>query len=82
MSDNGRTLYFAYGSNLSKERLSVSCPSAKLSNVARLENYKLSFFGHSSVWGGAGASIELSVGAYCWGAVWSVSNDELVMLDK
>ena len=78
----GRRLYFAFGSNLYKERLSYSCPSAELKNVAKLENYKLSFYGYSTRWHGAGASIELSAGAYCWGAIWSISDDELVALDK
>lgn len=78
----GRKLYFAFGSNLYKQRLSFSCPSAELKSVAKLENYKVSFFGYSTRWHGAGASIELSAGAYCWGAVWSVSDDELVALDK
>ena len=78
----GRKLYFAFGSNLSKERLSFSCPSAELNTVARLDNYKLSFFGYSTRWHGAGASIELSAGDHCWGTVWSISEEELVALDK
>ena len=78
----GRVLYFAFGSNLCRERLSFSCSSAELKHVAKLENYKLSFFGNSVRWHGAAASIESSAGAYCWGAVWSISNKELVALDK
>ena len=78
----GCTSYFAFGSNLSKERLSFSCPSAELKNVAKLDNYKLSFFGYSKRWHGAGASIELSAGDHCWGAIWSISDEELVALDK
>jgi len=78
----GRVLYFAFGSNLYKERLNFSCPSAELKHVAKLENYKLSFFGNSVRWHGAGASIEPSAGAYCWGVVWSITNNELLALDK
>ena len=77
-----RRLYFAFGSNLNKERLRFSCPSAELKNVAKLENYKLSFYGYSKRWHGAGASIELSAGAYCWGAVWSIADGEIEALDK
>ena len=77
-----RILYFAFGSNLLKERLSFSCPSAALNDVARLDDYKLSFFGYSKRWHGAGASIESSAGDHCWGAVWSISDEELVALDK
>lgn len=77
-----RNLYFAFGSNLCKERLSFSCPTAELKHVAKLEDYKLVFYGYSKRWHGAAASIESSVGAYCWGAVWSVSDDDLVALDK
>lgn len=77
-----RRLYFAFGSNLYKERLSVNCPSAVLKNVAKLENYKLSFYGYTDRWHGAVASIEQSDGDHCWGAVWSISEEEVTALDK
>ena len=77
-----RRLYFAFGSNLNKERLSVNCPSAQLKNVAKLENHKLLFCGYSERWHGAVASIELSAGDHCWGAVWSISEEEAMALDK
>lgn len=78
----GRVLYFAFGSNLCKERININCPSAEFQCVAKLEDYKLSFFGQSTMWHGAGASIVPSAGACCWGAVWTISTDELAALDR
>jgi len=78
----GRILYFAFGSNLCKERININCPSAEFQCVAKLEDYELSFFGHSNMWHGAAASIVTSAGACCWGVVWSISTDELTALDR
>ncbi len=41
--------YFAYGSNLSSERIRVSNPSAEAVGAALLENYALDFNYHSRV---------------------------------
>ena len=41
--------YFAYGSNLSSERIRVSNPSAQAIGPALLENYALDFNYHSKV---------------------------------
>ena len=42
-------LYFAYGSNLSSERIKISNPSAKAVGPALLEHYALDFNYHSKV---------------------------------
>ena len=81
-TNKGRVLYFAFGSNLCKERININCPSAEFQCAAKLEDYQLNFFGHSKMWCGAVASIVSSAGAYCWGAVWSISTDELAALDR
>jgi hypothetical protein len=49
MTHNGTFLYFAYGSNLSSERIRVSNPSAVAVGAAVLENYDLDFDYHSKV---------------------------------
>ena len=42
-------LYFAFGSNLSSERIRIQNPSAKFVSVALLNDYRLHFNGYSTV---------------------------------
>ncbi len=48
-SDKETFYYFAYGSNLSSERIRVSNPSAEAVGAALLDNYALDFNYHSKV---------------------------------
>ena len=78
-------LYFAYASNLSKERLNVSCPSAQLVCVARLDDYSIKFVTFRDVkprWCGAVACAYEKPGGVVWGAVWKISNKDGILLDK
>ena len=43
MADSSKFLYFAYGSNLSTERIHLNNPSAVAKGPALLEGYKLNF---------------------------------------
>uniref|UniRef100_W5M1J7 Gamma-glutamylcyclotransferase b n=1 Tax=Lepisosteus oculatus TaxID=7918 RepID=W5M1J7_LEPOC len=78
-------LYFAYGSNLLKERLQLKNPSATIHCVARLKDYKLAFgnFGGrtSDRWHGGVATIVQSPGDEVWG-VWKMSVEDLQSLDR
>lgn len=79
-------LYFAYGSNLLRERLQLSNPSASYLQVAKLENYKLIFDSQTdlelSTWHGAPASIVAEEGACVWGTVWLMDRKDISSLDK
>ncbi|XP_018610183.1 gamma-glutamylcyclotransferase isoform X3 [Scleropages formosus] len=79
-------LYFAYGSNLLKERLQLENPSARVHCVARLQDYKLVFGNHqghpSDRWHGGVATIEHSPGDEVWGVVWEMNLDDLESLDR
>ncbi|XP_054017040.1 gamma-glutamylcyclotransferase [Dryobates pubescens] len=79
-------LYYAYGSNLLRERLLLKNPSAVLGAVARLQDYKLEFGHHqgrtSSVWHGGTATIVQSPGDEVWGIVWKMNTSNLSSLDK
>ena len=69
-------LYFGYGSNLCKQRLGESCPSAELVCVGKARDYQLRFFNLRDVqsrWHGATATIRRERGAVTWGAVWRIS---------
>ncbi|XP_066500162.1 gamma-glutamylcyclotransferase isoform X2 [Hoplias malabaricus] len=79
-------LYFAYGSNLLKERLQLKNPSARVHCVARLQDYKLVFGNHKGLasdrWHGGVATIEHSPGDEVWGVVWKMNVDDLESLDR
>ncbi|XP_076868249.1 gamma-glutamylcyclotransferase [Brachyhypopomus gauderio] len=78
--------YFAYGSNLLKERLQLENPSARIHCVAKLQDYKLAFGNHkgqvSRRWHGGVATIEPRPGAEVWGLVWRMNTPDLENLDR
>nr|XP_025954579.1 gamma-glutamylcyclotransferase [Dromaius novaehollandiae] len=82
----GSLLYFAYGSNLLRERLLLSSPSAALWAVARLQDFKLAFGHHqgriSPLWHGGTATIVQSPGDEVWGIIWKMNASNLSSLDK
>uniref|UniRef100_A0A8C7TH77 Gamma-glutamylcyclotransferase b n=1 Tax=Oncorhynchus mykiss TaxID=8022 RepID=A0A8C7TH77_ONCMY len=79
-------LYFAYGSNLLKERLHLKNPSASIHCVARLKDYKLIFGNYKGLasdrWHGGVATIENSPGDEMWGVVWRMNVADLESLDS
>uniref|UniRef100_A0A673IPJ6 Gamma-glutamylcyclotransferase b n=1 Tax=Sinocyclocheilus rhinocerous TaxID=307959 RepID=A0A673IPJ6_9TELE len=84
---NGSTfLYFAYGSNLLKERLQLKNPSATVYCVAKLKDYKLVFGNHKGLasqrWRGGVTTIEHSPGDEVWGVVWRMNMSDLESLDR
>eukprot|EP00188_Purpureofilum_apyrenoidigerum_P002569 Plantae.Rhodophyta-Purpureofilum_apyrenoidigerum.ctg26347.p1 GENE.Plantae.Rhodophyta-Purpureofilum_apyrenoidigerum.ctg26347~~Plantae.Rhodophyta-Purpureofilum_apyrenoidigerum.ctg26347.p1 ORF type:complete len:175 (-),score=26.02 Plantae.Rhodophyta-Purpureofilum_apyrenoidigerum.ctg26347:146-670(-) len=80
--DTNKFLYFAYGSNLNRNRLHINCPSAKLYCRARLGGYKLAFTHPSDRWKGAAADILPDSETAVHGAVWSIDQSELQALDR
>jgi len=77
-------LYFAFGSNLSSERIRVQNPSAKFVATALLKGYRLSFNSHSTRWRGSPATIvktddDADDGVY--GVLWELDLDHLSTLD-
>ncbi|KAM4580394.1 gamma-glutamylcyclotransferase isoform 3-T3 [Odontesthes bonariensis] len=86
MENNHTFLYFAYGSNLLKERLQLKNPSAAVYCVARLKDYRLVFGNHKGLasdrWHGGVATIEHSPGNEVWGVVWRMNISDLESLDS
>ncbi|TNM92772.1 gamma-glutamylcyclotransferase a [Takifugu rubripes] len=86
MSDRGRFMYFAFGSNLLKERLELANPSASFVTTGRLKDYELKFglwAEHAEhMWHGGVATIEFHPGAEVWGVIWTLSNENLTSLDN
>ncbi|KAK5925922.1 gamma-glutamylcyclotransferase-like [Pseudochaenichthys georgianus] len=85
--ETGRFMYFAFGSNLLKERLQLANPTAIFCTTGRLKDYKLNF-GYmyekyvDNSWHGGVATIEPCRGAEVWGVIWTLSNKNLPSLDK
>ncbi|XP_019946053.1 gamma-glutamylcyclotransferase a [Paralichthys olivaceus] len=79
-------MYFAFGSNLLRQRLQLSNPSAMFCCTARLKDYKLSFGlwkKHvENSWHGGVATIQFCPGAEVWGVVWALNNENLTSLDN
>ncbi|XP_034467926.1 gamma-glutamylcyclotransferase b isoform X2 [Hippoglossus hippoglossus] len=86
MENNCTFLYFAYGSNLLKERLQLRNPSAMVNCVAMLKDYKLVFGNYKGLandrWHGGVATIEHSPGDEMWGVVWRMNMSDLESLDS
>ncbi|KAM9216596.1 gamma-glutamylcyclotransferase [Dugong dugon] len=79
-------LYFAYGSNLLKERIHLQNPSAAFCCVACLQDFKLDFGNpqgkKSPTWHGGIATIFQSPGDEVWGVIWKMNKSNLSSLDK
>ncbi|XP_045101680.1 gamma-glutamylcyclotransferase-like [Portunus trituberculatus] len=82
MAQHNCFLYFAYGSNLLKERIHINNPSARMIGVGKLKDYRLDFNHFSKRWKGAAATIVEDPGSYVYGVVWELANEDMVNLDR
>ena len=73
--------YFAYGSNLSWIQMQRRCPSAQFVCVARLPDYQFGITRHSRLRHCGTANVVAAVGQTVWGAVYDVSDPDLLVLD-
>uniref|UniRef100_A0A8C5Q3I6 gamma-glutamylcyclotransferase n=1 Tax=Leptobrachium leishanense TaxID=445787 RepID=A0A8C5Q3I6_9ANUR len=77
--------YFAYGSNLLKERILLDNPTAAFHSIALLKNFRLAFGSHmshhNSRWHGGAATVVESEGDEVWGVVWKMGISSLNSLD-
>ncbi|CAH8647374.1 unnamed protein product [Schistosoma rodhaini] len=73
--------YFAFGSNLLKERIQLSNKSAQFVGIGVLEDYVLSFGGISNNWFGATATIKPSLSEYVMGTIWKMCINDTETLD-
>ena len=71
--------YIAYGSNLNIRQMRMRCPSARVIGTAAIPDYELLFKGSQT---GAYLTIEPKVGASVPVAVWSVTAEDEVALDR
>jgi gamma-glutamylcyclotransferase (GGCT)/AIG2-like uncharacterized protein YtfP len=73
-------LYFAYGSNLHREKMKFRCPDSVPVSNAVLEGYRLTFRGNYL--GGGVADILPCEGDCIQGALYKISYSDLAHLDK
>ncbi len=74
-------LYFAYGSNLSREQMRSRCPESRFVRRAWLPGHRLAFSGYSKKWGGAVATIVVEVDYAVPGLVYELGARDLEALD-
>ena len=75
-------IYFAYGSNLDPAQWAERCPASPFLAVARLDHHRLHFPRRSPIRLCAVASIEPCFGGSVWGALYRMSADDFVDLDR
>ena len=73
--------YFAYGSNLHWPQMQSRCPSAQFVCAARLADYQFGITRHSRLRGCGTANVFPVQGKEVWGAVYDVSDADLLVMD-
>ena len=81
LDDEGRVLYFAYGSNLDIDQMEDRCPGAELVYAATMDGYQIIFTGHSRRRSGGVATIVKRKDATVEGLVFSLTADDVRALD-
>lgn len=71
--------YIAYGSNLNIEQMKFRCPTAKVVGISEIHDYRLLFKGSQT---GAYLTIEPCMGSSVPVAVWEVTADDELSLDR
>ncbi|XP_023676952.1 gamma-glutamylcyclotransferase-like [Paramormyrops kingsleyae] len=85
---NGYFMYFAYASNLLKERLRLNSPSAVFNSTGKIKGYALKFglwgelMENETAWQGGVATIKEQKDSEVWGVVWKISSEDRRNLDK
>lgn len=75
-------LYFAYGSNMDLVQLTERCPSAKFSQAAVINGYRLGFTRFSRKRQGGVADLVPDPAAEVWGGVFRIADHDLDRLDR
>ena len=73
--------YFAYGSNLNWRQMQRRCPSSRFIGIARLPDYEFGITRHSRLRDCGTANVFPNQGMEVWGAVYDVSDSDLVIMD-
>jgi gamma-glutamylcyclotransferase len=74
-------LYFAYGSNLDQQQMRERCPESRPLARAILPGYRLAFTRFSGDRLGGVADVRSQPGSSVWGALYDISERDLIQLD-
>lgn len=75
-------LFFLYGSNMHPQQLARRCYGAQMLCAARLDHYRLAFYGYTEEWDGALETVEPCDGSTVWGALMKIHSLECERLDQ
>ena len=75
-------LYFAYGSNMSRQQMRERCPDHECLGFAVLKDHALCFPRHSPIRNCGVAGLAETPGAEVWGVVYQLHDADLAALDK
>lgn len=76
-----QALYFAYGSNLADRRMRERVPGARSRGRARLEGWRL-LADKPGRDGSAKLNLAREAGARVWGALWTLRETDMALLDR
>ncbi len=74
--------YFAYGSNLDPQQMSLRCPGATVVGLGELRDHRLTFPLTSHDWGGGVASVGVAHGESVWGVAYELTDEHMAALDR
>ena len=75
-------LYFAYGSNMSRQQMRERCPDHECLGKAVLKDHALCFPRHSTIRNCGVAGLVERTGAEVWGVVYRLHDEDLAALDR
>ena len=73
--------FFAYGILLAPGAMAAKAPQARCLGPARLQGWRLAFFGRSAEWGGGCASLVQEAGSSAWGMLYELDPGQAERLD-
>ncbi|WP_156318956.1 gamma-glutamylcyclotransferase family protein [Propionispora sp. 2/2-37] len=79
---NQMRLYFAYGSNINPEYMRLKCSDPRVLGIARLNGYRMDFFGYSTTWDGAVETVVEDASADIWGVLYQLDEFDWNRLDN
>lgn len=77
-----RTLYFAYGSNMSADQMAKRVKSSRWLDTGFVSDYRIEFNRKGTYRAGGVASIVHAAGARTYGVVWEIPETEVAVLTK
>jgi len=82
MENRDHRRLFAYGEAMLKEVIEEHCVTPKVLGVARLDAFRMDFFGHSKCWDGGIESIVKDARETTWGILYELDFSDAEALDS